>query len=206
MLVELELVLLDVVELEVVEPDVVEPEVVEPEVVELVLEDVEPELPVLDVEPVEEPDVVEPVEVELEVEPDVVDPDVVELVLDVLPLLEPVEELVVELEVVEPEVLEVEPVLLVEPVEEDVLELEPPVPVQFTPPNEPSWLPCIPKLAVCPGAKLPFQLMLLAEIVLPDSTKFAFQPPVLCGASAKAMSTCQLLTAELPLLVTSISS
>lgn len=72
--------------------------------------------------------------------------------------------------------------------------------------SEPSELPCIPKEVDCPALKLPFQLMLLADTVLPDADTAAFQLPVSCGDSPKSSSILQPLTAAAPLLDTVTSN
>ena len=91
---------------------------------------------------------------------------------------------------------------LLEDDELEELDDESPSPTQAGSTKLPSWLPWKPKDVLCPGCRLPFQLMLLAVTILPDVLRLTFQLPVTCGASLKFNATCQLLIAVAPLLVT----
>lgn len=113
-------------------------------------------------------------------------------------LLEELEEELVELLELLLDELELEELLVVEEPE--------PLPTQAGCTKLPSWPPWKPKLVLCPGARLPFQLILLAFTVLPLVLRSAFQLPLTCGASLKFRAICQLLTGEDPLLVTAIFS
>lgn len=119
-------------------------------------------------------------------------------------LLEELEELEELLELLLEELDELLELLLDELEELLVVDDPEPLPTQVGSTKLPSWLPWKPKLVVCPGAKLPFQPILLAFTVLPLVLTSAFQLPLTCGASLKFRAICQPLTGEVPLLVTAI--